>query len=130
MAYCDYEFYKTEYLGNVITEADFPRLSQRASDKIDVITFDRLAEGLPTEERVAKKVKKAVCAIAELMLDYERAKSTMRNNGGLVVSSVSSGSESISYKTDAQTSEKEHNIEIRQVATDYLIGTGLLYAGL
>lgn len=130
MAYCDYEFYKTEYLGNVITEADFPRLSQRASDKIDVITFDRLAEGLPTDERVATKVKKAVCAIAELMLDYERANSTMRNNGGLVVSSVSSGSESISYKTDAQVSEKEHNIEIRQVATDYLIGTGLLYAGL
>lgn len=130
MAYCDYEFYTTEYLGNVITEADFPRLSQRASDKIDVITFDRLAEGLPTDERVAKKVKKAVCAVAELMLDYENANSTMRNNGGLVVSSVSSGSESISYKTDAQISEKEHNIEIRQVATDYLIGTGLLYAGL
>lgn len=130
MAYCDYDFYKNEYLGNVITEADFPRLSQRASDKLDVITFDRLIDEFPTNEVVAKKVKKAVCALAELMLDYENASRTIRNNGGLVVSSVSSGSESISYKTDAQTNEKEHNAEIRQVATDYLVGTGLLYAGL
>ena len=29
MAYCDYDFYTNKYLGNVITEADFPRLAER-----------------------------------------------------------------------------------------------------
>lgn len=130
MAYCDYEFYKTEYLGNVITEADFPRLSQRASEKIDELTFDRLAEGLPTNEREASKIKKAVCSLAEKMADIETANETFRTNGGLAVSSVSSGSESISYKTDATLSEVEKEKAYYEIVKRYLVGTGLLYAGI
>ena len=47
MAYADYEFYKDRYYGSMIPEADFPRLSERASDFIDTLTFDRLVDGLP-----------------------------------------------------------------------------------
>ena len=43
MAYADYEFYKTSFFGNVVPESDFNRFSERASDFIDMLTFDRLA---------------------------------------------------------------------------------------
>jgi len=116
MAYADYEFYKTSYFGSVVPEADFPRLAERASDFVDTMTFDRLVDGLPTDERSQKRIKKAVCSLAELMYQIELAEknatnaavsgtSTAIGSGGSttgVVTSVSSGSESISYATPQQ----------------------------
>ena len=116
MAYADYEFYTTSYFGSVVPEADFPRLAERASDFVDLMTFDRLVDGLPENERSQKRIKKAVCSLAELMYQIELAEknatnaaasgaSTTIGSGGSatgVVTSVSSGSESISYATPQQ----------------------------
>lgn len=115
MAYADYKFY-TESFGNVVPETDFPRLAERASDFIDTMTFNRLVDGLPTNERSQKRIKKAVCSLAELMYQIELAEknatnaavsgtSTTISSGGSttgIVTSVSSGSESISYATPQQ----------------------------
>ena len=115
MAYADYEFYKTSYFGSVVPETDFPRLAERASDFVDAMTFDKLVDGLPTNERSQKRIKKAVCSLAELMYQIELAEKnainqasanlTDTNVGNIstgVVTSVSSGSESISYATPQQ----------------------------
>ena len=116
MAYADYEFYTTSYFGSVVPEADFPRLAERASDFIDTMTFDRLVDGLPTNERSQKRIKKVVCSLTELMYQIELAEknaanaaasgtSTTIGTGGSttgIVTSVSSGSESISYATPQQ----------------------------
>lgn len=116
MAYADYEFYTTSYFGSVVPEADFPRLAEKASDFVDTMTFDRLVDGLPTDERSQKRIKKAVCSLAELMYQIELAEknatnaavseaSTTTGSGGSttgIVTSVSSGSESISYATPQQ----------------------------
>lgn len=116
MAYADYEFYTTSYFGSVVPETDFPRLAERASDFVDTMTFDRLVDGLPSNERSQKRIKKAVCSLAELMYQIELAEknaanaaasgtSTTIGSGGSttgVVTSVSSGSESISYATPQQ----------------------------
>lgn len=116
MAYADYEFYTTSYFGSVVPEADFPRLAERSSDFVDTMTFDRLVDGLPTNERSQKRIKKAVCSLAELMYQIELAEknatnaaasgtSTTIGSGGSttgIVTSVSSGSESISYATPQQ----------------------------
>lgn len=145
MAYADYEFYTTSYFGSVVPEADFPRLAERASDFVDTMTFDRLVDGLPSNERSQKRIKKAVCSLAELLYQLELAEknatscatmngssvSTRPGEYGLVadangniqlvrgasanvtdinvgnistgiVTSVSSGSESISYATPQQ----------------------------
>lgn len=116
MAYADYEFYTTSYFGSVVPETDFPRLAERASDFIDTMTFDRLVDGLPANERSQKRIKKAVCSLAELMYQIELAEknatnaaasgaSTTIGSGGSttgIVTSVSSGSESISYATPQQ----------------------------
>ena len=114
MAYADYKFY-TESFGNVVPEADFPRVAERASDFVDLMTSDRLANGLPINERAQKRIKKAVCSLAELMYQIELAEknaisqasagATDTNVGHKstgVVTSVSSGSESISYATPQQ----------------------------
>lgn len=116
MAYVDYDFYTTSYFGSVVPETDFPRLAERASDFVDTMTFDRLVDGLPTNERSQKRIKKAVCSLAELMYQIELAEknatnaaasgtSTVIGSGGSttgIVTSVSSGSESISYATPQQ----------------------------
>ena len=142
MAYCDYEFYQTEYMGNIITEADFPRLAERASEKLDLLTFDRLSvsEGNITadtelDEKIQKRIKKAVCKLAELLGDIEAATDASREHGGMEVSSVSSGSESISYNNNSLvgavlTDAKAQNRLFNDIAAEYLAGTGLMYAGI
>lgn len=115
MAYADYEFYTTSYFGSVVPETDFPRLAERASDFVDAMTFDRLVDGLPENERSQKRIKKAVCSLAELMYQIELAEKNAINQVSAgatgtnvghkstgVVTSVSSGSESISYATPQQ----------------------------
>lgn len=115
MAYADYKFY-TESFGNVVPETNFPQLAERASEFIDLMTSDRLVDGLPTNKRSQKRIKKAVCSLAELMYQIELAEknatnaavsgtSTAIGSGGSttgIVTSVSSGSESISYATPQQ----------------------------
>lgn len=115
MAYADYEFYTTSYFGSVVPEADFPRLAEKASDFVDLMTSDRLVDGLPTNERSQKRIKKAVCSLTELMYQIELAEKNAINQASAnvtdinvgnistgIVTSVSSGSESISYATPQQ----------------------------
>lgn len=115
MAYADYDFYVESYYGNIVPESDFDRLADRASDFIDTITFDRLADGLPADRKSLKRLRKATCAVLEKLYELELAEknaieqasvSTTDTNVGNkstgVVTSVSSGSESISYATPQQ----------------------------
>ena len=158
MAYTDYEFYISKYYGDTVPETEFQKYADRASDRIDMITFDRLMDGLPEDKRANTKVQKAVCAVADCLYkinqinkaSMEIVGTVVREDGtvtGKAVSSVSSGSESISYVTgisgsssdiysQAAMDKKVENVLIRQVATDYLAGivdnkgVCLLYAGL
>ena len=115
MAYTDFEFYATTYHGNVVPEADFPRIADRASDFLDVITFDRLIDGLPDNDRAKTKVQKAVCAVAEKLYELELADkqalsaaaggTSSSGSGGAtsgVITSRSAGSESISYASPSE----------------------------
>ena len=122
MAYADYKFY-TESFGSVVPEADFPRLAERASDFIDLITHGRLVNGLPTNEYFQKRIKKAVCSLAEILYQIELAEknaanaaasgtSTTIGTGGSttgIVTSVSSGSESISYALLSRLEQAQRN---------------------
>ena len=115
MAYTDYEFYKSKFYGDTVPESDFLKYAERASDRIDQYTFDRLVDGLPDNERVKTKVQKAVCAVADTMYQIDQIKKasmdtigTIQREDGTVVnkavSSVSSGNESISYVTGSNIS--------------------------
>lgn len=64
MAYANYSFYKNTYKGNKISEADFDRLSERASDYIDKRTDYVLHKsGIPPDMEI--RIQKCCCAVAE-----------------------------------------------------------------
>lgn len=164
MAYADYEFYTKSFFGNVVPESDFVRLAERASDFLDTLTFDRLTDGLPTPEKYQKRIKKAVCAVVEIyyQLDFAQKQALSAASGASavtdangtttgIITSKSSGSESISYATAQQTGAaakewsavysaagdtKAANKLLSDAAMLYLMGvvtddgTPLLYAGL
>lgn len=158
MAYADYQFYTEKYYGDTVPESDFPKYAERASDRIDAITFDRLIDGLPENERAQTKVKKAVCAAADTLYQIDQIKKASMDTVGTVtredgtvvskaVSSISSGSESISFATgtfggtesiygQAAVDKKVESILLYQIATEYLSGVTdnkgicLLYAGM
>lgn len=124
MAYADYTFYKDRYFGNIIPESDFPRLAERASDKIDGLTNKRLRKWMPEDEGDAADVQKAVCALAESLYFSEtlvsagmagiggntQADGTIR---GKVISSISSGSESMSFATGGTSAGSLEGNEIQ-----------------
>ena len=115
MAYATFTFYEQTYHGNVVPAEDFDRIADRASDFLDVITFDRLADGLPSDERAATKVQKAVCAVCDKLYQLELAdkQALSAASGGIssggsggatsgVITSRSAGSESISYASPSE----------------------------
>ena len=164
MAYADYEFYTTKYYGSAIPDSQsFDKQAERASDFLDIITFERLVDGLPDNERAQTKIKKAVCALADKLYDLELAeKQALSAAAGSITSgtvgattgiitSKSSGSESISYASlseiangakawsdtySAAGDEQATNNLLYVTAKVYLMGvrnnegTPLLYAGL
>nr|DAK67731.1 MAG TPA: Head Tail Connector Protein [Caudoviricetes sp.] len=118
MAYTTFTFYENTYHGNVVPAEDFDRIADRASDFLDVITFDRLVGGLPDDERGKTKVQKAVCAVCDKLYYLELAdiqalsaaaggisSGSAGGTGGVnagVITSRSAGSESISYASPSE----------------------------
>ena len=69
MAYADYAYYSNVYKGT-LSEADFERLSERASDYIDGKTnYILKTAGIP--EDMEERVKKACCALSEVIRNNE-----------------------------------------------------------
>ncbi len=96
MAYADYKFYRGAYLGT-LSEADYLRLSERASDYIDGRTGYILKKaGIPDE--MSERVKKACCALADTLKGNER---------GGVKTSEKVGNYSISYAAGAQRTDAQ-----------------------
>lgn len=119
MGYVDYTFYQEEYYGAAVKEADFPHFEQKASAYVDDITFFRIRDH---PERLGRDVKMAVCALMdelyrqEDVLNHGRASSF--NNDGY--------SENLSYGRDSRSDTRR----LRDIATQYLGNTGLLYRGV
>ena len=139
--YTTYEFYVTRYFGNMIPEDVFEKFCQRSCDEIDVITFDRLAEDFPTDERAAARVQRAVCALAELFYRIDAEDRKAEESTGM-----SSGSESVHYAVGQGTTTSTITTAVKDVKSrrkleydtvrEYLTGVKdnkgalLLYAGL
>lgn len=111
MAYADYDFYANDFLGSAVPVDLFPQMSERASAWIDTLTNDRLADGLPTNARHQKRIKMAVCELAEVYYQLYLAETQgiamaameQKSDGTTgIVTSKSAGSESISYATPQQ----------------------------
>lgn len=110
MAYVNYDFYLNVYLGNVISSEDFPRMSERASEYVYGITKG-LAEKVSGRDMEA--VQKAVCAVAEVLLD-ESIMTAGAFSGEQSVSSETVGSWSRSYSSAGLSAAQVENIAGRK----------------
>ncbi len=137
MAYADYEYYTTTYLGTAIQEADFPRLSLRASSFLDYYTQGRAAHNANLDT-----IKMACCAVAEQYQTIDTARALAQKSLSASLSaesgelqSQSVGSWSKTYRsagdsaTQATASASAAQASLAAAANQYLAGTGLLYRG-
>lgn len=67
MSYVDYEYYSATYGGKIITATDAPKALLRASNTVDVLTFNRIVEnGLEALTGFQRDiVQRVVCALAD-----------------------------------------------------------------
>ncbi len=114
MGYVTYEYYKSIYGEDSMPEADFNRLSWEACCRVDTLTLNKLKFAYPTDEDSSEAVKRCVCNLIEIAGQIEAANKRVSEGQGYitdesgtlrgkVVSSVSSGSESISYTAKAES---------------------------
>lgn len=130
MAYADYTFYTTVYLGNVISQNDFPRLAERASEVINAIIGDKITADVISDSDTYTNIKKANCALAE-QIYYDNVSSggiSTANN----ISSIKAGEETISYNTNKSSfaiQQDKYQLAL-SVLSNYLANTNLLYMGI
>ena len=98
MAYADYTFYTTVYLGNVISQNDFPRLAERATEVINAIIGDKITDSVIANSDVYNNIKKANCALAEQIYYQASSNSSMGVAGN--ISSLKAGEEMITYNSN------------------------------
>jgi len=124
MAYADYSYYTTTFLGSAIASSDFPRLALRASAVIDQITFDRAAPIVTsaTDTTTIDKIKMAMCAVAEELQTQDA------NNGADVITSESIGGYSVSYGAGS-VKQLTTGERLTNSARLWLANTDLLYKG-
>ena len=133
MALTTYEFYTKTYYGDTIDESSFPKWESRAEDKINSITSGNItAEAI---EEYDLQIEKAVCALADLLYEIDKATRTATAKDESNVKSRSSGNESITYGdsdtlvTKVLSDKQAQNRLFYDTVAEYLTGTGLLYAG-
>lgn len=131
MSYTTFEFYKDIYFGNSITEENFPRVSERASEYIDYLTFNRINEEILQEYNI--KIQKLCCAIADFLNDIDIYNASMSNNSdNRPISSKTVGSISVTYANKVSyvesyvTDTSKINAHIYDLVSRYLADTGLL----
>ena len=134
MAYADFTEYAQSYHGRRIkSEDDFLYFSERASEYMDSVTFDRLADGVP--EKHAKKVLKCCCALSDALFDFADV-SKSGEDGARPKNSESIGKYSVSYATTQQTISGLLSGEtagltdyLHSICMRYIGSTGLMYRG-
>ena len=134
MGYTTYEFYRNKYYGDSIEESLFPKWEDRAEDKLNLLTNGNIT-GEALEEH-ADRIQKATCALADLLyqIDYKTEHANDAKAGN--VKSMSSGGQSVSFGSNETLVDKVLNDKTAQnrlcydTISEYLSGTGLLYAGV
>lgn len=128
-----YEFYKNTYYGDIIEESDFPKWLSKATDKLQFLTYDNITE--EALRMYSDKIGKAACALIDLLYEIEKETIVANTKDKNNIKSVSSGGESITY-AEKQTlvskvlsNKTAQNKLLQDTISEYLAGTGLLYAG-
>lgn len=141
--YADYDFYVNDFYGLAIDSTDFPRLSSRASDILDYYTRGKAAKVPESDAATHLALAKACCAVAEQMQIDDRNKdiaamvsASALASGTGEIKSETVGSHSVSYATSADYGRgsaanalRDARAAYADIASVYLVNTGLLYRG-
>lgn len=154
--YADFTYYTTEYGGKVLKSADdFNHFARKAERRLDAITGNKLQFAFPVKEKDVESVKDCLCELTEFLYQVDAYQTAAMDSVGVVaqadgtvkgkvVSSISSGSESISYSTsgsantsimDAAKDKKVMDMQIYGIVQYELSGVpdangvNLLFAG-
>lgn len=137
LAYADFPFYQDFFKGLLITdEATFRTFSERASEFIDTVTFDRLAdEELLNRHKI--KIQKCVCALTEQFFRRNIAFSGgVPESDDMPKTSESIGAYSVSmanpydYVQEISMTDADFQQSLKSTVLRYLGNTGLLYRGV
>lgn len=118
----------TSFTTTTISDNDFTLISERASDILDVITFNKIADkGIDFyPSSVQNKIKKATCTLCESIQISGGITSLAQSSDNL--SNVSIGSFSYGKAPDSDT-KNVYGVTIPPLVYMYLARTGLLYCG-
>lgn len=121
--YADYSYYQAGYLhkdSGLIPESDFPSYSQKASARMDYLTWGRITD----TQAAGTEIQSCCCEMAETIYRYEQAKD---NESGAPVASWSNDGEAGSHDmSSSDFTEEGHNRKVGQIARKYLLRLGLL----
>ena len=137
MAYVDFAYYQDFFRGTLIKdEKTFRTFAERASEFIDTMTFDRLADE-ELLERHKNKIQKCACALTE---QFFRRNTTVSgdflNQENIPKTSESIGSYSVSfanpldYVQELSMSDADFQKSLKSTVLRCLGSTGLLYRGV
>lgn len=134
MGYTTYDFYRKKYYGDSIEGSLFPKWEDRASVKLNQLTYGNIDED--AKAAYDEEIQKATCALADLLyqIDFKTTHANDTQVGN--IKSMSSGGRSISFGTNETLIDKVLGDKAAQtrlcldVVSEYLSGTGLMYAGV
>lgn len=143
MKYADYSYYKGEYCGGLIPEESFDFCSARASEYINMHTFDRITEGyMQANQAAALKIRSCCCELAESVYSYTVRTGDDENGGGAAagIASEKIGQYSINYRSESEEQAKKVSLAIGDegnleklyyiIILKHLGSTGLMYRGV
>ena len=130
--YAGYKYYQTEYGGNMSAN-DFKRFGRKAERRIDSLTGGKLQFAFPTNEKAVEAVKDCVCELADFLWKIDSyTNAAMESIGtvaqadgtvkGKVITSISSGSESIGYSAGGSASTA-----VTEAAKDKKVADTIVY---
>lgn len=138
LTYVDFSFYLDFFKGLLITdEVTFRTFSERASEFIDTVTFDRLHDNKKILDTCLLKVQKCVCALTEQFFRRNMAFSGgVPDSENMPKTSESIGAYSVSmanpydYVQEISMTDADFQKSLKSTVLRYLGNTGLLYRGV
>ncbi len=133
--YSDFTYYTTEYGGKVLkSEDNFTHFARKAERRLDTITGNKLQFAFPVKEKDVQAVKDCLCELTEFLYQVDAYQTAAMDSVGVVVqadgivkgkvvSSITSGSESVSYSTGGSASTS-----IMEAAKDKKVMDTLIYS--
>ncbi|MDE5583703.1 MAG: hypothetical protein K2J08_08360 [Ruminococcus sp.] len=137
LTYVDFTFYQDFFKGTLITdETIFQLFLERATDFLNMVTFDRLADS-EMLKLYEDKVKKCVCELAELFFRRNIAFSDgIPKAENMPKTSESIGAYSVTtanpydYVREISMTDEEFKKLLKSTVLRHLGNTGLLYRGV